>query len=192
MPENKHSRKPRADAERNRLHLLKIARKVFDKKGTAASLEEIARAAGVGIGTLYRHFPTRGVLIDALFSRERDQLVEAAAKLSRERTPLDAIHQWLLLFVNYLANKQIMAEILSNLAGRTERDTSHSEILVETLADLLACAKKSGDLAANVEAMDLLCAVAGVATFGTPEGWEPSAKRLVDLIGIGLQSGRQL
>ena len=76
--------------------------------------------------------------MDALFGREREQLVQAAAALSREHAPLEAVREWLLLFVNYLANKQIMAEILNSLGGRSERVRSHSlEILVDTLANLL-------------------------------------------------------
>lgn len=189
MPEEIHARKPRADAERNRLHLLKIARKVFDKKGTSASLEEIARAAGVGIGTLYRHFPTRSALVDALFSAEKEELVQAAAALSRDHDPLRTVHEWLLLFVNYLANKQIMAEILKNLAGRTECVHSRSpEVLVDTMSKLLDRAKKSGDLTGEVQAMDLLCAIAGVATFGTEDEWESSAKRLVEVMIVGMRS----
>ena len=118
-------------------------------------------------------------------------MVQAAAVLSREHTPLEAVREWLLLFVNYLANKQIMAEILNRLAGRSERVRSHlPEILVHTLTNLLDRAKKSGALAAEVEAMDLLCAIAGVATFGTEDGWESSAKRLVNVIGLGLRSSR--
>ena len=129
--------------------------------------------------------------MDALFGREREQLVQAAAALSREHAPLEAVREWLLLFVNYLANKQIMAEILNSLGGRSERVRSHLlEILVDTLANLLDRAKKGGALAAEVEAMDLLCAIAGVATFGTEDGWESSAKRLVKVIGLGLRSSR--
>jgi hypothetical protein len=108
--------------------------------------------------------------VDALFGREREQLVQAAAALSREHAPLEAVREWLLLFVNYLANKQIMAEILNSLGGRSERVRSHSlEILVDTLANLLDRAKKSGALAAEVEAMDLLCAIAA---------WRPLAPKM--------------
>ena len=95
-------RKPRADAQRNRALLLKTAKAAFAEKGAAASLDEIARTAGVGAGTLYRHFPTRDGLIEAVYRHETEQLVTAAARLAETHAPTAALREWLRLFVDYM------------------------------------------------------------------------------------------
>ena len=97
MAEKITTRKPRADAERNRQRLLDVAKTAFAEKGVSASLEDIAREAGVGIGTLYRHFPTRDALIDEIYRDEGSRLAEAARQLSEDQPPLEAVRQWLLL-----------------------------------------------------------------------------------------------
>ena len=187
MPEKNPVRKPRADAERHRQRLLKAAKKKFLEKGASASLEEIARTAGVGIGTLYRHFPTREALIDEIFRKKRDQLVEAAEQLAQELSPLEAVREWLLLFVDYLAKKEIMAEILNSLNNRRDRlCASSGEKLVDALATLLERAKGNGDIVQKVEPVDLLCAITGIASFVGKADWESSARRLVSITLSGL------
>jgi AcrR family transcriptional regulator len=184
-------RKPRADAERNRRRLLDVAKVAFAEKGVSASLEEIARAAGVGIGTLYRHFPTRDALIDEMYRDEGGQLAEAAERLSNELPPTEAMRKWLLMFVDYLANKQIMAEVLKCMTGDSETDSAFAlsgEKLIDALAALLDRARRNGDIMLEVEPLDMLCAVAGVASLGSESGWEASAKRLVDIMVAGLRS----
>jgi AcrR family transcriptional regulator len=168
--------------------LLKAAKKEFSEKGGSASLEEIARKAGVGIGTLYRNFPTREALIDEIFGKKRDQLVEAAERLARERPPLEAVREWLLLFIEYLANKEIMAEILNTLTKRHDPlCVSSGEKLVEALATLLERGKRSGDIIQKVEPLDLLCAITGIASFVAEPEWESSARRLVGIALSGLR-----
>src|SRR5258705_10811590 len=98
-------RKARVDAERNRQRLLDAAKAVFAEKAASASLEEIARAAGVGIGTLYRHFPTRDALIEAVYRNEAEQLALAATRLSNIHPPITELRDWLLVFVDYLEAK---------------------------------------------------------------------------------------
>src|ERR1700734_4023728 len=98
-------RKPRADAERNRVRLLETAKAAFAEKGSGASLDEIARTAGVGAGTLYRHFPTRDALIEAVYRNENEQIVAAADRLAKTHPPVMALRDWLLLFVDYIATK---------------------------------------------------------------------------------------
>src|ERR1700754_529204 len=94
------ARKPRVDAERNRERLLATAKATFAKRGTGASLEEIARETGVGIGTLYRHFPTRDALVAAVYRNETEQLAGAAKTLSAAHAPLEALRMWMNLFVD--------------------------------------------------------------------------------------------
>src|SRR5258705_9211762 len=91
----KSARKPRADAVRNRERVLEAAKVVFSAGGAEASLEAVARTAGVGIGTLYRHFPAREALFEAVYRREVQQLADLAEKLKREAQPVDALRQWM-------------------------------------------------------------------------------------------------
>ena len=114
-------RKARVDAERNRQRLLEAAKAVFAEKAASASLEEIARAAGVGIGTLYRHFPTRDALIEAVYRHEAEQLALAATRLSAKHPPITALREWLLVFVDYLDAKYGMAAVLNLLVSGTSR-----------------------------------------------------------------------
>src|ERR1700710_2006963 len=110
-------RKPRADAERNRARLLETAKAAFAEKGSGASLDEIARIAGVGAGTLYRHFPTRDALVAAVYRNETEQLVAAADRLAETHPPVAALREWLLLFVDYMATKHGMSEVLNSIVG---------------------------------------------------------------------------
>src|ERR1700742_2634375 len=99
-------RKPRADALRNRERVLEAAKAVFSAGGPDASLEAVARHAGVGIGTLYRHFPTREALYEAVYRREVDQLGELAEQLKSERSPVEALRRWLRSNVEFVATKK--------------------------------------------------------------------------------------
>ncbi|MGM3275537.1 TetR/AcrR family transcriptional regulator [Ralstonia sp. 24A2] len=189
MAEKITNRKPRADAERNRQRLLDVAKVAFAEKGVSASLEEIAREAGLGIGTLYRHFPTREALIDEIYRDEGNRLVEAAQQLSAELAPLDAIQAWLLLFIGYLANKQIHADVLNCMVGgKDDVCTLSADAIVEALTLLMQRAREAGEIHHPIEPLELLCAIAGVATFGVDTDWEAGAKRLVALMVSGLRS----
>jgi len=180
-------RKPRADAERNRQRLLDVAKAAFAQRGMSASLEEIARTAGVGIGTLYRHFPTRDALVNELYRDQGVQLTTAAKELAESHSPMDALREWLLLFTDSLANKQIMAGVLSCVSNDGDEFCALSgEVLLAALDGLLERARRSGDVVREVESLDLLCAIAGIASYGSDSDWEASAKRLVNLLVAGL------
>src|ERR1700760_759492 len=113
--ESRKGRKPRADSLRNREQLLEAAKAVFNAAGAEASLEEIARRAGVGIGTLYRHFPTRDALLAAVYRRGVEQLSRAADALLAEREPVAALEAWLHLLIDYLGAKRVIGPALRAL-----------------------------------------------------------------------------
>src|ERR1700731_1392926 len=101
-PSGKSTRKPRADAVRNRERVLEAAKAVFSAGGAEASLEAVARSAGVGIGTLYRHFPTREALFEAVYRREVQQLADLAEQLKQEARPVDALRHWMRSHVRFV------------------------------------------------------------------------------------------
>ena len=186
-------RKPRADAERNRRRLLDAARRVFAERGAAASLEEIARTASLGIGTLYRHFPTRDALVEQVYRDEARQLADAASRLSGEADPPEALRQWLLLFIDHLVTKHSMAELLNGLAGGPSELYASSTALVRDAVTLLMERMVAGGAARpGIEPVDLLRALGGVAKFSGGTGWKDSARNLVDVLIAGLRSARQL
>src|ERR1700751_1131736 len=106
-------RKPRADAVRNRERVLEAAKAVFSAGGPEASLEAVARQAGVGIGTLYRHFPTREDLFEAVYRREVEQLSELAEQLKGDASPTEALRRWLGSTVQFVATKKGMMAALA-------------------------------------------------------------------------------
>ena len=181
-------RKPRADAKRNRQRLLEAARAQFDQQGTAVSLEEIARKAGVGIGTLYRHFPTRDVLIADVYRNEAAKLVDSARELAAAKPPLDALRAWLLLFVDYLATKLILAEAFKSMVGDTSRLTAASgDLLTQAVTLLVDRAVENGDIGReSLDPVDLLRALAGVAMAGAGPDWDGAARHMVDVLIRGL------
>ena len=111
------SRKPRADAQRNRDGLLEAAKAAFAEVGPEASLEEIARRADVGIGTLYRHFPTRDAIVEAVYRREVQHLADAAPRLADSLPPAEALRAWMRVFIDYIAAKKVIAPALKSLVG---------------------------------------------------------------------------
>lgn len=183
-----NGRKPRADAERNRQRLLDAARAAFDEHGTTVSLEDIARKAGVGIGTLYRHFPTRDVLIADVYRNEAAKLVDSARELAAAKPPLDALRAWLLLFVDYLATKLILAEAFKSMVGDTSRLTAASgDLLTQAVTLLVNRAVENGDIGReSLDPVDLLRALAGVAMAGAGPDWSAAARHMVDVLVRGL------
>ena len=111
----------RADAQRNRGRLIAVAKYMFSEGGSETSLEAIAREAGVGIGTLYRHFPTRDTLIEAVYRTETQHLARAATRFSETLPPVEALRDWLRLFVDHIATKQVMSPVLASLVGGTSQ-----------------------------------------------------------------------
>jgi len=182
------ARKPRADAERNRQRLLEAAKASFARSGAATSLEEIAREAGVGIGTLYRHFPTRDALVEQVYRDALDRLSEDAERLAKSHPPVEALRQWMLLFIDYIATKKLMADLLAGMAGGSAALYAQSgPRLRAAIGSLVDRARKSGDIQFKGEPFDLLMAVGGLG-YGTPApGWEARAKQMVDILIAGLK-----
>jgi AcrR family transcriptional regulator len=182
-------RKLRADAERNRVRLLEAAKAAFAEKGSSASLDEIARSADVGTGTLYRHFPTRDALVAAVYRNETEQLVAAAGRLAETRPPVTALREWLLLFVDYIATKHGMHEVLNSIVGGTSDLYSASTAQVkQAITKLAGRAVASGDIRLDLDPLDLLRALAGVANIGLGPDGERAAKRLVDILIVGVRT----
>jgi len=181
-------RKPRADSARNRQSLIDAAKAGFTDVGVNVSLEEIARRAGVGIGTLYRHFPTREAVVEAVYRREVEQLAEAVPQLLQTSAAGEALHQWMHLFIDYIATKRIIAPSLAAAAGRTSKLHATSLGLVTSaISTLVKRAIASGDVRKGIDPSDLLRAMVGVS-YGNPDaGWEASARRLIDLLMDGLR-----
>lgn len=179
-------RKPRSDAQRNRERILETAKAAFTHHGADASLEEIAMQAGVGIGTLYRHFPTRDALIEAVYRSEVEKVAAAGRSFSAALPPIEALRSWMLLLVDYIAAKHIIAPALKSVAGGPSRLYEDSRSLIEGAIDeLVKRAKKSGEVRRDLDASDLLRAMIGVSLVGSGHDWQQSARRLVDILIAG-------
>src|ERR1700740_3185742 len=157
-------RRPRADAQLNRERILEVAKEAFTRSGANASLDDIAKEAGVGPGTLYRHFPTRGALIEAVYRTEVERLAAAERKFAETMSPVEALRAWMLLFVDYIAAKHIIAPALNTVVGGPSKLYEGSRTMIQSAIDeLVKRAKKSGDLRRELDAFDLLRALIGVS-----------------------------
>jgi AcrR family transcriptional regulator len=179
-------RKPRTDAQRNRERILEVAKDAFTRSGANASLDDIAKEAGVGAGTLYRHFPTRDALIEAVYRTEVEKLAAAERKFSDAMPPVGALRAWMLLFVDYIATKQIIAPALNTLVGGPSKLYEGSRSQIQGAIDsLVKRAIKSGDIRKDLEPFDLLRALIGVSHVASGPDWQQSARRLVDILITG-------
>jgi AcrR family transcriptional regulator len=179
----KPHRKPRTDALRNRERILEAAKKAFTRYGAEASLDEIAKQAGVGAGTLYRHFPTRDALIEAVFRKEIEKLAAAQRKFAETMTPVEALRAWMLLFVDHIAAKQIIAPALNSVVGGVSKLYEGTRSMIQGAIDaLVKRAIKSGDIRQDLDASDLLRALIGVSHVTIGSDWQQSARRLVDIL----------
>lgn len=182
-PSKRSERKPRTDARRNRERILEVAKTAFTRSGADASLDDIAKQAGVGPGTLYRHFPTRDTLIEAVYHTEVGKLAAAQRELSAKLPPIEALRAWMLLFVDYIAAKQIIAPALNSVVGGPSRLYDSSRVHVTgAIGALVKSAVRSGDIRKDLEPFDLLRALIGVSNVATGPDWQESAKRLVDIL----------
>ena len=182
------ARKGRADAERNRQRLLEAAKAAFGENGASTSLEDIARAADVGIGTLYRHFPTRDALIEAVYRHEVGQLAAAATQLSARHPPLTALREWLLVFVEYLGAKYGMAAVLNLLVGGASALYAESGAqMTQAITKLTKDAAASGDIRLDMEPLGLLRALAGVMNGNPGPESKRAARHLVDILIAGIR-----
>lgn len=182
-------RRPRADALRNREGLIDAAKAAFAEIGPEVSLEEIARRAGVGIGTLYRHFPARDDIIAAVYRREVDQLGDAATALLAENPPLEALGAWLKLAIDYLSTKKLIVPALGTMTGGSAALVAHSgSRLIGAVNEMVNAARQAGVLRAGVEPNDLMQALAALAYNTGAPGWRESAERVADIIVAGLRA----
>ena len=179
-------RKPRTDAQRNRERILEVAKDAFTRSGASASLDDMAKEAGVGAGTLYRHFPTRDALIEAVYRTEVERVAGAEKQFSANLPPIEALRAWMLLFVDYIATKQIIGPALNSLVGGPSKLYEGSRSQIKGAIDsLVKRAIKSGDIRRDLEPFDLLRALIGVSHVASGPDWQRSARRLVDILITG-------
>ena len=185
----------RADAKRNREALLATAVVAFSEHGVETSLEDIAQRAGVGIGTLYRNFPTREALIEAVYRNEVEKLCDAVADLQDELPADEALAEWMQRFVAHVARKRGMAVALKQAAAQ-KADGSTSELFAYAhermriaMATLLDAGIAAGTVRADVDPMDLIRAMSGICLAIDQPGWLDQARRLVTLLVDGLRFG---
>jgi AcrR family transcriptional regulator len=179
-------RKPRADAQRNRDRVLEAAKEAFTRSGADASLDDIAKQAGVGAGTLYRHFPTRDELLEAVYRTEVEKLAAAEQKFAATMPPIEALRAWMFLFIDYIATKKIIAPALNTLVGSHSKvfEASYDQIWGAIRA-LVKRAIKRGDIRKDLDPIDLLRALIGVSNDASSPDWQQSARRLVDILITG-------
>ena len=184
-------RKPRSDASRNREHLIEAAKDVLGRGGPGASLEAVARQAGVGVGTLYRHFPTREALFQAVYRREVEQLVEMAAAIDRSSDGLEGLRRWLHTLVGLIETKRGLLGTLS-LVVTDESKAMFAELsrqLQEAVRDLIAGPVSRGELRADITAEDLLSTLYAVGYSRQPgPEWRTQVLRLVDIFLDGMRT----
>lgn len=179
-------RKPRADARRNRERILEIAKVAFTRSGANISLDDVVRQAGIGAGTLYRHFPTRDALLEAVYRTEVEKLAAAERELAAALPPIEALRAWMLLFVDYIAAKQIIAPALNTLVGGPSKLFEASGAQIKgAIHALVERAIESGDVRPDLDPLDLLRALVGVSNVASVPDWAPSARRLVEILIIG-------
>lgn len=181
-------RRPRSDAVRNRERVLEAAKAVFSAGGPEASLEAVAKRAGVGIGTLYRHFPTREALFEAVYRHEVEQLGELAEQLKSEAAPVDALRRWLRSNIEFVATKKGMSAALALAAHSSSHLTAYSfDRLTKAVGALLDRAVAAGEIRADVGPEDVLRALVGMCYLHDQPGWQASVMRLMDVFVDGLR-----
>jgi AcrR family transcriptional regulator len=179
-------RRPRTDAQRNRERILEVAKEAFARSGATTSLDDVAKQAGVGAGTLYRHFPTRDALLEAVYRTEVEKLAAAQRKLAQDLAPIQALRAWMLLFVDYIATKKIIAPALNTLVGGPSKAYEASRARITgAIHALVERAIESGDIRRDLEPLDLLRALIGVSNVASSPDWQQSARRLVDILITG-------
>ena len=191
MPKNtltppQPARRPRADAKRNRERILEVAKEVFTRVGATASLDDIARRSGIGSGTLYRHFPTRDALIEAVYRSEVEKLANAAPRFAATLSPLEALRAWMLLFIDHVEGKMLIVPAMDTVAGGSSRLIIGSRDLIRAaFATLAQRAIANGDLRHDIDPEDLIRALVGIFHTAYEPGWEQTARRLVDILIAG-------
>ena len=180
------ARKPRADAKRNRERILAVAKEAFTRDGADASLDDIARRSEIGSGTLYRHFPNRDALIEAVYRSEVEKLAAAERRFAATMPPLDALRAWMMLFIDHVSEKRLIIPAMETVAGGSMRLIEGARSLIHTA--FTACVRRAianGDLRAETDPDDFVRALVGVFHTTALPGWEASARRIADMLIAG-------
>jgi len=182
------ARKLRTDSVRNRERVLEAAKAVFAEGGPSGSLEAVARRAGVGVGTLYRHFPTREALFEAVYRREVEQLAELATQLASDLAPLEALRQWMRAQVEFVATKKGLSAALAVAVHASSDLTAYSvDRLSRALEPLLRRAVTAGVVRDDIGAEDILRTIVGLCYTHDKPGWQGHVLRLVDVFVDGMR-----
>ncbi|GAA3361802.1 TetR/AcrR family transcriptional regulator [Saccharopolyspora gregorii] len=182
------TRAPRADASRNRRQLLEVATRVFASAETEPSLREVAREAGVGIATLYRHFPTREDLVAAVYGDQVQRLTDGARRLLAELPPAEALRRWMDLFGDWVATKNGMLGTLLTMieSGEIAHARTHAD-LIAAIEEVLRAGDAAGELRGDVAAEDVAAGLIGVFTVAPLPEHGARAGRLLDVLMRGLR-----
>ncbi|MFD4511284.1 TetR/AcrR family transcriptional regulator [Streptomyces sp. NPDC058457] len=176
----------RADAQRNEDRLLEAAAAAFARQGADASVKDIARAAGVGVGTLYRRFPSKELLIEAIYREEVQRLCEAAPDLTAVLPPAEALRTWMERFIDFMAAKHGMAEALAVVLTDDSEKLHTRTLLADAIAHLLTTAQGQSVTRPGVAAQDVLMALGGISLIAASEEQRALATRLIDLLLHGI------
>lgn len=180
----------RADARRNHDKLVEVAAEAFARDGIDASLEDIARTAGVGIGTLYRHFSNRDVLLEAVFRRNVDAIAAQADELLDTLPGDQALAEWMSRFVRYVATKKGLAMHLKSVVSADADIFAYSHSKMDgVMKRLVEAGVAQGSIRSDVDYQDVLKALSGVCMMGDLPGWEDQACRISVLLMDGLRYG---
>ena len=179
----------RADAQRNRDKLLAAATAAFATDGEGVALDTIAARAGVGIGTLYRHFPTREALVVAAYQHEVDALCAAAADLLATLPPDEALRAWVDHFADYIATKRAMGDALRSAASDSPLFADTRERILGALRLLLEAGAAAGTLRADVDPRDVMRVMNGIWYLPAGPEWREDVGRMLDLVIDGLRYG---
>ncbi|HVX43680.1 MAG TPA: helix-turn-helix domain-containing protein [Mycobacteriales bacterium] len=190
MSEPPPPRRLRADAERNRARLLDVARDAFAAGQASVSLDQIARTANVGIGTLYRHFPTREALVEALYRKELADLCAAAGDLLAEHPPERALRAWMDRFAGYVTAKREMADALRAIfaAGTVTASEARTQ-LAAALQSILDAGVADGSLRADVRADDIVASIVGMFAATSLAGGQEQLERMLNLLADAVRAG---
>lgn len=187
-PSSPSQQQLRSDALRNRESVLAAATRAFAAAETEPSMREIARQAGVGVATVYRHFPTREALVDAVYRDQVVRLTTGAHDLLAAHPPARALRLWMDLFADWLATKRGMTDTLLAMVDSGEISLAHTRgELLSAIAVILDAGVAAGEIRADTSAEDVSAAVLGILAVSAERGNLTQAQRLLDVLMAGLR-----